>query len=179
MSLPLDYRDYFVRNLHDALSGHASSNVQEAVKFSEQSRTRCIGLTIETRPDYCLTPHLTQVGTCLTTGMPAAGCRKACMPSLTVTVVRTSSTCRLHPDRRGCTNCKLCCTLFGYAYWPSAKACACHPSSISNESCLAATYCSEHIMHQQVKQRYAVTWLPHADAVIRLHKARDWPAKHL
>ena len=61
MSLPLDYRDYFVRNLHDALSGHASSNVQEAVTFSEQSRTRCIGLTIETRPDYCLTPHLTQV----------------------------------------------------------------------------------------------------------------------
>ena len=61
MSLPLDYRDYFVRNLHDALSGHSSSNVAEAVKFSEQSRTRCIGLTIETRPDYCLTPHLTQV----------------------------------------------------------------------------------------------------------------------
>lgn len=61
MSLPLDYRDYFVRNLHDALSGHSSSNVQEAVQFSEQSRTRCIGLTIETRPDYCLTPHLTQV----------------------------------------------------------------------------------------------------------------------
>ncbi|DBA82031.1 hypothetical protein WJX77_010638 [Trebouxia sp. C0004] len=61
MSLPLDYRDYFVRNLHDALSGHSSSNVHEAVKFSEQSRTRCIGLTIETRPDYCLTPHLTQM----------------------------------------------------------------------------------------------------------------------
>ena len=61
MSLPLDYRDYFVRNLHDALSGHSSSNVAEAVRFSEQSRTRCIGLTIETRPDYCLMPHLTQV----------------------------------------------------------------------------------------------------------------------
>lgn len=64
MSLPLDYRDYFVRNLHDALSGHSSSNVAEAVRFSEQSRTRCIGLTIETRPDYCLTPHLTQVSAC-------------------------------------------------------------------------------------------------------------------
>ena len=32
MSLPDDYRDYFIRNLHDALSGHASSNVDEAVK---------------------------------------------------------------------------------------------------------------------------------------------------
>ena len=69
MSLPLDYRDYFVRNLHDALSGHSSSNVAEAVRFSEQSRTRCIGLTIETRPDYCLTPHLTQVSVCHSTAV--------------------------------------------------------------------------------------------------------------
>ena len=61
MSLPLDYRDYFVRNLHDALSGHSSNDVKEAIRFSEQSRTKCIGLTIETRPDYCLTPHLSQV----------------------------------------------------------------------------------------------------------------------
>jgi len=61
MSLPPDYRDYFIRGLHDALSGHMSSNVDEAVKYSEQSHTRCIGLTIETRPDYCLGPHLQQV----------------------------------------------------------------------------------------------------------------------
>ena len=32
MSLPADYRDYFVRNLHDALSGHSSSCVSEAVR---------------------------------------------------------------------------------------------------------------------------------------------------
>lgn len=31
------------------------------VRYSEESRTRCIGLTIETRPDYCLTPHLTDM----------------------------------------------------------------------------------------------------------------------
>lgn len=29
------------------------------VHYSEQSRTKCIGLTIETRPDYCHSPHLT------------------------------------------------------------------------------------------------------------------------
>eukprot|EP00889_Picochlorum_renovo_P004624 jgi/Picre1/31654/NNA_007005.t1 len=58
MSLPAEYRDYFIRNLHDALSGHSSENVAEAVAFSEQSSTRCIGMTIETRPDFCLTPHL-------------------------------------------------------------------------------------------------------------------------
>lgn len=53
MSLPADYRDYFIRNLHDALSGHMSNNVEEAIRYSEQSCTKCIGITIETRPD-CL-----------------------------------------------------------------------------------------------------------------------------
>ena len=32
MALDDDYKDYFIRNLHDALSGHTSSSVQEAVK---------------------------------------------------------------------------------------------------------------------------------------------------
>ena len=126
MALPEDYRDYFIRNLHDALSGHSSNNVAEAVRleqldgftcrplrsscvyitnrqsilecnlhtitiktncweglifidfinkmrrkmqkcvfkimrfcrYSEKSRTKCIGITIETRPDYCLKRHL-------------------------------------------------------------------------------------------------------------------------
>lgn len=34
MSLPEDYRDYFIRNLHDALSGHTSNDVAEAVRYS-------------------------------------------------------------------------------------------------------------------------------------------------
>ena len=32
MALDESYRDYFIRNLHDALSGHTSSSVDEAVK---------------------------------------------------------------------------------------------------------------------------------------------------
>ncbi|GFU00399.1 elongator complex protein 3 [Nephila pilipes] len=61
MSLPEDYRDYFIRNLHDALSGHSSTCVDEAVKYSERSKTKCIGITIETRPDYCLKRHLSDM----------------------------------------------------------------------------------------------------------------------
>lgn len=61
MSLPEDYRDYFIRNLHDALSGHCSNNVPEAVRYSEKSKTKCIGITIETRPDYCLKRHLSDM----------------------------------------------------------------------------------------------------------------------
>lgn len=72
--------DYFVRNLHDALSGHTSANVAEAVKYSERSKVKCIGITIETRydsrdnflsivdpflllfrPDYCLQRHLSDM----------------------------------------------------------------------------------------------------------------------
>lgn len=32
MSLDDDYKDFFIRNLHDALSGHTSSSVHEAVR---------------------------------------------------------------------------------------------------------------------------------------------------
>ncbi|CAG9326756.1 unnamed protein product [Blepharisma stoltei] len=58
MSLAKEYRDYFIRNLHDALSGHTSQNVQEAMFYGEQGYNKCVGMTIETRPDYCLQPHL-------------------------------------------------------------------------------------------------------------------------
>ncbi|EKX51125.1 hypothetical protein GUITHDRAFT_103046 [Guillardia theta CCMP2712] len=61
MSLDNEYRDYFIRNLHDALSGHSSNSVEEAIKYSEQSNSKCIGITIETRPDYCLKPHLSSM----------------------------------------------------------------------------------------------------------------------
>lgn len=53
MSLSKNYRDFFIRNLHDALNGNQSINHQQAVKLSEQGRIKCIGITIETRPDHC------------------------------------------------------------------------------------------------------------------------------
>ncbi|NP_001088974.1 elongator complex protein 3 [Xenopus laevis] len=61
MALPEDYRDFFIRNLHDALSGHTSNSVSEAVRYSERSNTKCVGITIETRPDYCLKRHLSDM----------------------------------------------------------------------------------------------------------------------
>lgn len=61
MSLSQDYRDNFIKKLHDALSGHQSKDVEEAVRLSEHSMTKCIGITIETRPDYCLKPHISQM----------------------------------------------------------------------------------------------------------------------
>lgn len=61
MSLDQEYRDNFIINLHDALSGHSSTSVEEAVRFSERSKVKCIGITIETRPDYCLKTHLSNM----------------------------------------------------------------------------------------------------------------------
>eukprot|EP00823_Brevimastigomonas_motovehiculus_P006302 TRINITY_DN5194_c0_g1_i1.p1 TRINITY_DN5194_c0_g1~~TRINITY_DN5194_c0_g1_i1.p1 ORF type:complete len:574 (+),score=82.52 TRINITY_DN5194_c0_g1_i1:30-1724(+) len=61
MSLSADYRDFFIRNLHDALSGHTSTSVGEAVRYSEQSKTKCIGITIETRPDFCQKQHISEM----------------------------------------------------------------------------------------------------------------------
>ncbi|EGF79054.1 hypothetical protein BATDEDRAFT_90184 [Batrachochytrium dendrobatidis JAM81] len=70
MSLGENYRNWFISRLHDALTGHSSNDIDEAVsflnvntlaRFSEQSQTKCIGITIETRPDYCLKPHLSQM----------------------------------------------------------------------------------------------------------------------
>mgnify|MGYP000199173795 CR=1 FL=1 len=61
MALDEQYRDWFVRRLHDALTGHQSETVDEAVAYGEHSPVKCVGITIETRPDYCLKPHLSQM----------------------------------------------------------------------------------------------------------------------
>lgn len=61
MSLPEDYRDGFISQLHNALSGYQGENVDEAVEAGEMSNIKCVGITIETRPDYCLAPHLSSM----------------------------------------------------------------------------------------------------------------------
>lgn len=61
MSLPASYRDHFIAQLHNSLSGYTGTDLDEAVKYSELARTKCIGITIETRPDYCLKPHLSSM----------------------------------------------------------------------------------------------------------------------
>lgn len=61
MSLPVSYREEFISQLHNALSGYQGSNVDEAVEAGEMSNIKCVGITIETRPDYCLQPHLSDM----------------------------------------------------------------------------------------------------------------------
>jgi elongator complex protein 3 len=38
MSLPEEYRNWFIQNLHDALSGHSSNDLDEAVRYRNSKR---------------------------------------------------------------------------------------------------------------------------------------------
>ncbi|AET40910.1 Elongator subunit ELP3 Ecym_7057 [Eremothecium cymbalariae DBVPG len=58
MSLPKEYREDFIAKLHNALSGFNGNNIDESIQYSQQSLTKCVGITIETRPDYCTRTHL-------------------------------------------------------------------------------------------------------------------------
>ncbi|MEM3852055.1 MAG: tRNA uridine(34) 5-carboxymethylaminomethyl modification radical SAM/GNAT enzyme Elp3 [Methanomassiliicoccales archaeon] len=46
-----EYQEWFVRRALDALNGVNSGSMEEAQRINETAANRCIGLTIETRPD--------------------------------------------------------------------------------------------------------------------------------
>jgi histone acetyltransferase (RNA polymerase elongator complex component) len=64
------------------------SSVREAVAYMEQSKTKCIGITIETRPDYCLKPHLNEMLAYGCTRIEIGGC--ASTDSLNVCSTKSS-----------------------------------------------------------------------------------------
>ncbi|MCL1984486.1 MAG: tRNA uridine(34) 5-carboxymethylaminomethyl modification radical SAM/GNAT enzyme Elp3 [Methanomassiliicoccaceae archaeon] len=45
------YQEWFVRRCFDAMNGTDSDNIEDAHKMNETSEHRCIGMTVETRPD--------------------------------------------------------------------------------------------------------------------------------
>ena len=46
-----EYQERFIRRCFDAMNGKDSENIDEAHRINETSEHRCIGLTVETRPD--------------------------------------------------------------------------------------------------------------------------------
>jgi elongator complex protein 3 len=50
--LPRDYQEEFVKSCFDALNGKVSKNLEEAKSLNETAQSRCVGLTLETRPDH-------------------------------------------------------------------------------------------------------------------------------
>jgi elongator complex protein 3 len=57
-SSPMEYQEYFVQRCLDAITGRSSRSLEEAKKLAETSRIRNVGITVETRPDWCKETHV-------------------------------------------------------------------------------------------------------------------------
>ena len=53
LSYPEEYEYQFIKDCYDALNGISSSSLDEARKLNEHAEHRCVGLCMETRPDFC------------------------------------------------------------------------------------------------------------------------------
>ena len=55
---PADYQSWFIQRCLDAITGKESASLQEAKANAENSKTRNVGITVETRPDWAKQPHI-------------------------------------------------------------------------------------------------------------------------
>jgi elongator complex protein 3 len=53
LASPPEYQFDFIKSCYDALNGHDSLSLEEAKRSNETAKYRCVGLCIETRPDWC------------------------------------------------------------------------------------------------------------------------------
>ena len=61
LAYPDDYQYQFVKDCYDALNGVPSAELEEAQRLNETAEHRCVGLCIETRPDYCTEKEIKQM----------------------------------------------------------------------------------------------------------------------
>jgi len=61
LAAPTDYQEHFVKRCLDAVNRFDSATLVEAKKRAENSEVRNVGLTIETKPDWCKQPHVDQM----------------------------------------------------------------------------------------------------------------------
>ena len=54
----VDFQTEFVKRCFDAMNGQSSNTLAAAQSFNETARHRCIGLTVETRPDHFYEPQV-------------------------------------------------------------------------------------------------------------------------
>jgi elongator complex protein 3 len=59
LAMPKGYQAWFVKESYDALNQQSpASDLAESMKRNERSDHRCVGLTIETKPDWCREEHV-------------------------------------------------------------------------------------------------------------------------
>jgi elongator complex protein 3 len=58
LASPVEYQYRFIKDCFDALNGEPSTTLEEAQRLNETADHRCVGLCIETRPDWCQTEDI-------------------------------------------------------------------------------------------------------------------------
>jgi elongator complex protein 3 len=56
-----DYQSWFVKRCFDAMNQTDASSLEDAHSLNEFAPSRCIGLTMETRPDWCRSEHVDEM----------------------------------------------------------------------------------------------------------------------
>lgn len=57
-SRPVEYQDRFVQRCFDGMNGSDSTDLESAQLKNESAKARCVGLTVETRPDWFDAPQV-------------------------------------------------------------------------------------------------------------------------
>ena len=55
---PQKYQTWFIKRALDAITNKTSTNLEQAKTNAETSKIRNVGITVETRPDYCKKEHV-------------------------------------------------------------------------------------------------------------------------
>ncbi len=55
---PMEYQTWFIQRCLDAITDKPSASLDEAKANAEASKTRNVGITVETRPDWAKQPHI-------------------------------------------------------------------------------------------------------------------------
>ncbi|MEM0117001.1 MAG: tRNA uridine(34) 5-carboxymethylaminomethyl modification radical SAM/GNAT enzyme Elp3 [Conexivisphaerales archaeon] len=58
LAMSHDYQRWFIKSCYDALNERSSQTLEEALKINEMAQNRCVGFTIETKPDWCKEEHI-------------------------------------------------------------------------------------------------------------------------
>lgn len=61
LATPLEYQEYFVKECIDGITGKTSNSLRKTQHNAEISIYRNVGITFETRPDYCTDTHVSRI----------------------------------------------------------------------------------------------------------------------
>ena len=64
MFLPRRYRRWFAKSCYDALNGHGSPTLAASQLANESARSRSVGFSVETKPDWCSPSHIDDMLEC-------------------------------------------------------------------------------------------------------------------